>query len=173
MIASFGGLVFKKSLDGFIPLSDFEQSFGLDTDVQDQANAKPSTLVKGPSLEEMGFTLRVYRQLGVTPEQYIAQLRSIMAAAVPQKFVLGGKPVGDNLWLLKEIAITEVRLNGKGEMLTAVIALSFEEFVRPGVAQVTGAAAGSSPGVSFAVDDAYKVSTSTAEEKTQLKREGR
>jgi hypothetical protein len=53
----------------------------------------------------------------------------------PEHFILGGKPVGQNKFLLKSVSESEAVINSLGKKVKAKIDLSFEEFVRYGYKQ--------------------------------------
>ena len=168
MIATWGGFIFNGRLASGTPISGEERTGSLERDVQDQAGGKPATLVKGPGLEQFGFTLQARRYLGIDPDTLLAGLRALRDAGKPHPFVMGGVQYGANRWLLTEIAESEVLRNGQGKLLAVNIQLTFEEFFKEGAAaQGVGSSA---PGVSVAANDAYKVQTPSADEKADLKR---
>lgn len=167
MIASFGSLTFHTDR----PISGYTQTMSLNTEAQDQDEGKPATLIKGPGLEQQQFTVRLLRPMGVTPETEIARYRRVIAGAVPQRLVMGGRVIGRHKWLLKNAAVREVTLGPRGKMLAASVELSFEEFVKLGTKETSSGekgsseAPGTSPGLKMKVNDAYKVGWPSAAEK--------
>lgn len=169
MIAVYGPVVLRGGIVGSMPMQDLSRELSLDVEVQDQSGGKPATLIKGAGLERVQFGVTLSRYMGVTPELVIGQLRQILTAGVPYALVMGGAPVGEHKWLLTSLSVSDVTLNGRGEMISATVKLTLDEYVREGSKAATGLS-GAAGIAGISVTDAYKVQTPAAEDKALLKR---
>ena len=173
-IAAFGGLVFRGGLIKGTPVSDYNASFGINTDKQEQQTGKPATLVKGAQLSTCAFSVHLNRMLGVNPESIIARAQALCEAGVPYPLIIGNRPASTNRFLLMSVSVGDTQLDGAGRILIAQLELQFEEFVKEGTKQTSanGAASSSAPGVSsISATDGYKVSTVSEDDKASLKRD--
>lgn len=174
MIASFGSLVFTRDfLSGGIPIGEFSQTMSLSVDTKEQTSGKPLSTIKGAELEQMEISLQINRYSGIVPEEFIETLRSFVEEGTPSPFILAGKPVGKNNWVLTGVSISDVVLGKKGKILSAAAALTFQEYVPDtfkAAAVATGGVAPAQKTSSIAVSDPYKVQTASKQTKASLKR---
>ncbi len=134
-VAIFSKKTFQVSSSRIYTLNDFSLNSSLNTESQDVAGKKPSTYVKGGALESMSFNIPVGTSLGINARLEYESWKSIMEAGRAYPFILGGRPVGVNKWILKSVALSNTKIDSKGCILSAVIDVEFEEYVRPGSAQ--------------------------------------
>lgn len=172
-VLSFGGAALRGSFRGGAAVTEFTRSWTLDAESQDQQGGKPATLVKGPGLGSLSFGGRVVRPLGGSPEKTAERFGALAEAGTPYPLSFGGRVIGANRWLLREVSLTDAVFDGRGRMAAATIELSFEEYVAEGKASASPGT-GSSPGVGgsggIVLTDTYGVG-SDAETKAELKRQ--
>lgn len=132
MIATFGDKVFSVSSNSILTFDGLSRGLGLEADAQEQDGQKPSTYIKGVSLETLKFTVALNSAMGIDVDGEIKSWETVLAAKIPYLFVLGDKPVIDNKFLLKTLNITDVVINGSGQKTKAKLDLDFEEYVRAG-----------------------------------------
>lgn len=150
-VAIFSKKTFQVSSSRIYTLNDFSLNSSLNTESQDVAGKKPSTYVKGGALESMSFNIPVGISLGINARLEYESWKSIMEASRAYPFILGGRPVGINKWLLKSVALSNTKIDSKGCILSAVIDVEFEEYVRPGSSKESGTSNGTSPKSSPAI----------------------
>lgn len=136
-IAVFGTKSFQVSSNKIYTFDGFKLSGDLQTEAQDLAGQKPSTYIKGPGLESISFSIILDSCFGIDVMQEINDWRAIRDAAVPQVFILGTTPLSKNKWLLKSVEVDAKVIDSNGNIHKAILTLSFEEYVRPGSAQVS------------------------------------
>ena len=136
-IASFAGKVFSASSKKVYTFDGLSRSGELQTEDIEVEGKKPSTHIKGPSLEQLTFTVSLSTAAGVNVEKEIDDWVRIKDAGVPYVFTLGSKPVSSNKFLLKSVSIDHKRINNKGAILAASLSLSFQEYARAGKATAT------------------------------------
>lgn len=135
-IASFAGKTFQVSNSKVYTLTEFSTGGGLQTEKQDVAGKKPSTYIKGPDLETMGFSVPLNIMFGYNVQTEYDSWKTIMASQKAQNFILGGKPFGGK-WLLKSISLGDTQIDKKGTLIKGTLQLQFEEYVRAGSAKAS------------------------------------
>ncbi|MCR4442138.1 MAG: phage tail protein [Peptococcaceae bacterium] len=152
MIAIFRNKIFQVDVSKIYTFNDFSHSALLQTDAQEVDGKKPSTYIKGQGLDTMSFSLSLEERNGINPRQEWENWQQILAQGVPDIFVLGGKPIGENKWLLKTITPSNVRIDNSGHIQGLTLALEFEEYVRPGKKEAGGSSGSKSPGIKSKVN---------------------
>lgn len=145
-IAVFAGKTFNVSSEKVYTFNEFNLSSSLNTESQDVDGKKPSTYVKGPGLNTMSFSIPVKISFGYYPLAEYESWETIKDKAIAYPFIIGGKPIGVNKWQLKNVSLNNTTADNKGTILSGVIQLEFEEYIRPG--SKANSSSGSSPGVS-------------------------
>ncbi|TZE82006.1 phage tail protein [Calorimonas adulescens] len=150
-IAVFANKVFQVDSQKIYTFNDFTMSSSLETEKQDAANKKPSTYIKGPDLYTMSISIPLDVSMGVNVRNEYGAWKALVEAGKPYPFILGGKPLGSNKWLLKSASLNNTVIDSNGNILSGTIQLEFEEYVRPGSAQTSKSAKKTSytPGISL------------------------
>lgn len=141
-IAIFAKKTFQVSSRKVYTFDEFATGSTLQTEKQDVAGKKPSTYIKGSDLDSMSFNISLNRSLGMNVRAEYESWKALEESKVPYPFILGGRPFGPNKWLLTSVNLNGVKIDGKGEIVSGVLQLQFEEYVRPGSAQASGTKSG-------------------------------
>lgn len=131
-IASFASKTFSVSSNRIYTFNSFTRSGSLNVEEQEVEGQKPSTYIKGSSLEEMSFTISLIGQECINIGDELNSWMAIKDAKTPYVFILGNKLVGKNKFLLTNVSLSEAEINGEGEYIKANIQLQFKEFARYG-----------------------------------------
>ena len=131
-IAIFASKTFKTSSRSLYTFDEFTTSSGLQVEKQDVEGKKPSTYIKGSDLDSMSFNIPLSHSLGIDVWGEFVSWKAIMEREKAYTFILGGKPVGQNKWLLKSVQLSNSKIDGNGKILSASLQLQFEEYVRAG-----------------------------------------
>ncbi|MGF7431100.1 phage tail protein [Thermoanaerobacterium thermosaccharolyticum] len=140
-IAVYANKTFQVSQNQVYTLNEFALSSGLNTEKQDATNKKPSTYIKGPDLDTISFSIPIDASLKNNIRAEYESWVALKDAGRPYPFILGGKPVGKNKWLLKNVSLSDTFIDNKGNILKAKLQLEFEEYVREGSANNSAVAA--------------------------------
>lgn len=70
--------------------------------------------------------------LGVNPSESLAVLRFTRDAGLAVPFILEGRPVSDNLWVIESLEEKWQHIDNRGRLLVAEADVSLIEYVRPG-----------------------------------------
>lgn len=137
ILAVFGKKVFEIKPGKILTFDGMQYGTSLETEKQDAAGQKPSTYIKGPGLDTLSITTQAKLQLGVDPITEMAEWRAVMQAKKPQYLVIGGRPFGQNQWLLVDVQMSDTTLDGGARITECTLSLKFDEWVRPGKAPAT------------------------------------
>lgn len=131
-IATFLNKVFQVSATRKNTLNGLTWSGELDTEAQEKLGSKPSTYIKGESLSSLSFDVPLRADFGIKVRAEIESWEAIKSKSKPGIFILGTKPVGKNQWLLKSVGVSDMDIDGRGNISKATLKLEFEEYVRAG-----------------------------------------
>ncbi len=131
-VASFGTKVFEVNGDKIYTFEDFQYSSSLKTEKQDSTGSKPSTYKQGPELDSISFKLKLDVSFGINPRSEWEEWKSIMESGSAYPFILGGKPLGSNNFLLVGVKPSNFNIDNNGNILGVELDLSFDEYVREG-----------------------------------------
>lgn len=127
-IASFGGKEFSASADKVYPFTDLSLSGAISTESQEREGQKPATYIKGLGLEVFSISIPLRDQVNVNVRNEHASWQAIRDARVPYFFIMGGKPIIPNKFLLKSVEMTESVIDQSGRIHKATLQMQFEEY---------------------------------------------
>lgn len=136
-IAIFASKSFQVSSRKIYTFTDFATSTELQTESQDVAGKKPSTYIKGPGLDPLKFAIPIKSEFGYDPMNEYNSWKALMEAEKAYPFIIGGKPFGKFKWLLKSVGMENADYGVHGNITSATLQVSFEEYVRSGSAKTT------------------------------------
>lgn len=90
---------------------------------------KPLTEFIAPGLATFNFDIKVSAVLGVNPRTVLDRWIAFAEGGEPNVLVIGNKVVGTDQWALKSAQDSWQQLDGQGNILVAVMSLSFEEYI--------------------------------------------
>lgn len=134
-IAMFGTKGFTVNSNIILTFNDMQITSTLETEAQENTGKKASTYIKGPGLNTFSLKVPLDYSLGVRPLEQINQWFKIKDEATAYPFLLKGAPFLNTKWLLVEVKATDLNIDSVGNMLSATLALTFNEFVRAGTAK--------------------------------------
>lgn len=132
MIAAFGDLVFNVSAEQVYTFDNMALSASLEAEAQEVIENRPSTYIKGPNLETLSFKITLDSSFGIDVRTEIDRWRNMCNAGIPQTFTLGGVPVSDYQYLLRNVDVEIKNITKDGIITRADITVKMEEYVRPG-----------------------------------------
>ena len=93
------------------------------------AGLKPLSEFIAPGLGTFNFNIQIRAELGVNPREVLDHWIELAEAGQINILVIGNKQVGTDQWALKSAQQTWEQLDGQGNVLTAQMSLSFEEYI--------------------------------------------
>lgn len=128
-IGIFGSIVFETSDRKIMTLRGINQTAGSSWAAHDTIGGKQKTEYTGQNLRTFSFEITLSAELGVRPRKMLQQLEEIAEGREVYPLVIGGKPVGENLWRLVSISEEWDTVLNQGELISAKVSLNLEEYV--------------------------------------------
>lgn len=129
LIAYFGNERFEVSEKKALPINNFQRQTAGRYSAFERFGKKPLTDFTGPGLDSVSYSVTLNRALGVEPRDVLDHWADLANSGTVNVLVVGGKLVGDNLWLLKSVNQSWSNIDGRGRILSATMDLTFEEYV--------------------------------------------
>lgn len=128
-IGNFGSIVFETSDRKIMTPRGINQTVGSSWAVHDTIGGKQKTEYTGKNLRTFSFEITLSAELGVRPRKMLQQLEELAEGREVFPLVIGGKPVGENMWRLVSISEEWNTVLNQGELISATVSLSLEEYV--------------------------------------------
>ena len=148
MIASFGSKVFEVSTNKIYTPSDISLSESLSDETQERAGDKPAIYVKALGALSQSLTVKLDARWVDVQQEYTWWLVK-MRTAVPETLYLGTRAWGAGKALLTQVDLSDIVIAGNGGYLSAILSLSFIEYVAAGTDE-DGNPAETGPGIKAA-----------------------
>jgi len=166
IIGKFGPKTFETTQNKILTFRDFSVSGDLNTSTEEASQKKPATTVKGPGLLKINAELPLLARFGVNVRTEIDSWFAIKDSKITYPFVLCGKAVSLNSFLLTNCESSDYVITKAGAALviaSAVLKLEFTEYLPPGASKSSGGNSNGAAGVksSVSVSNPYKVPTTT------------
>lgn len=173
VIGKFGDKRFTVSASKIITFDQLSLSGALRTSTEDAVGKKPTTTIKGASLLKLSITSILNYALGVDVQRELDEWLTIEESGKAYPFILCGKAVSLNKFLLSDCKIDDVvisRIRGRPAIVSAKLSLSFIEYLPAGLQPSAKSAftGGAVTGVHMVENNAYQMPT--AQDKADLKR---
>lgn len=125
-IGSLGDIVFEVSDKTVNTFNGLKLSGGANIATHARHNQTALSEFTGAASENISFTVKTYRQLGVEPSDEIELIRNYTRTGTALKFVLGKKVIGGK-WLIKTWNATQDDFDKNGIPTSAIINLTLTE----------------------------------------------
>lgn len=91
--------------------------------------SKPKSEFLGPELR--GVTLTVFLSVnhGIRPRSTIEKIENAIESGTPFSFVIGGKQIGSNQWVITDMSETWSEIIKDGRLVSANLTLTLAEYV--------------------------------------------
>lgn len=129
MIGYFGPFIFETSDSKVLNFNDFSHTASGRYEKHDVLGQKPRTEFINPNLEAVSFTINLNGNHGVKPRDEIKQWIDIVNKGEAYSLVIGGKILGDDLWVCQSITSAWDVVFNQGELFSAKIDISLEEYI--------------------------------------------
>lgn len=90
---------------------------------------KPKSEFLGPDLDGITFKVSLSAMHGVRPRKTLETIEKAVRKGTVLPFVVGGKKVGSNSWVITSVSETWNCVYSKGELVTADVNLTLQEYV--------------------------------------------
>jgi phage protein U len=132
MIGSLGFTVFETSSKRIRTFSDLKRSGSARWAYHELVLKKPALEFLGPDVEHISLNIKLNVALGVNPSESLLILRWTRDVGLAVPFILDGRPVSNNLWVIESLEETWQHIDNRGRLLVAEADVNLLEYVRPG-----------------------------------------
>lgn len=129
IIGTFGDLTFEVSSEKVFTVSKVQRDAGKRTAKFTPTIGKESTQYLGASLRKVSGSLALNAFLGVKPREALDKLTELAEGRDVFPLIIGGRPLADNPFQLTSISESWGTILTEGELATADVNLSWEEYV--------------------------------------------
>lgn len=129
MIAYFGNERFEVSRKKVLTMQNIKRTTAGRFGSSERIGLKPLTQFEGPGLSTFTYTVPLNSSLGVSPGDILDHWRDLADQGKADILVVGGRLAGKYKWTLKSVDESWDVLDGGGNVLTAAMGLTFEEYV--------------------------------------------
>ncbi len=127
MIGTFGHILFQTSSSKILTFDEFTRKSSAVFAEHPVLDDKPTLQHVGDGLDTIEYSIRLDVSLGINPIIEIEKLRQIKSAGEEQKFIIGGKVIGD--FVLIDLGEKWPSVDNRGNVLVALVSLILKEFV--------------------------------------------
>ena len=129
-IGSLGKLiVFRVSDKKILTFNDFNQEVGGRWSEHKRVMKKPLLEFNGAESRKISFTIEINAMHGYKPRSMLKKIEKAAEKGTPYKFVIGGKKVGSNYWVIKNMTETWDEIYSKGELVSAKLKINLVEYL--------------------------------------------
>lgn len=129
-VGSLGGIVFSVSAEKIRTLRDLVRSVSSNTSTHSRHNGTGLVEYTGRAPDQITFSVRVSRYLGMAPADVINVLESYVTNGTAVTFVLGGERMGSYRWLVKQYKETVINTDTHGMPIDSDVSLTLIEYCR-------------------------------------------
>ena len=128
-MGSWGRFVFKVSSRTVIAPRDISRSAGSNWVTHDRIIGKPKAQYQGSTLRSVSFNVLLRADYGVKPRHQLDALANMAESRHAWPLIIGGKQMAQNPFRLTGVSETWNTVYNGGELFSAEVALTFEEYV--------------------------------------------
>ena len=129
-IGNLGNLItFKISTNKVLTFKNLKKTVSGRWSTHDIIKSKPKQEFLGADVQSLSLDIVVFAQKNVKPRTVIKKIENAVEKGKAYTFVLGGKKIGSNKWIIKSVSETYDVIYNKGEIVQASLSLTLEEYV--------------------------------------------
>ena len=130
LVGFMDGVPFLVSRDYVKTFDNFARSGEGRWTQHDIIGSKPVLEFLGGDTEKISITMLLRRDQGIIPEVELNNLRRMRDKGKAFPLVIGGQPVGENLWILESIDESVNYWGGMGTVLSVSVSVTLKEYVQ-------------------------------------------
>lgn len=127
-IGTFGNIIFETNDTRILNPLGLQRTGGSDWATQSLVKGKPRSQYMQPKLRTVTFSIKLNSQHGVKPRAMLDELMTMAEGFTAYRLVINGKPLSDLPWILKEVSESWGHMYNRGELVTAEVSLTLEEY---------------------------------------------
>ena len=128
-MGSWGPFVFQVSDKKMFSLRDITRSAGSNWSTHNIIKGKPKAQYQAPTLRTASGSVTLRADYGVKPRKQLEELANAAEGSIAYPLIIGGKPLSQNPMRLTSVSETWNTVYNGGELFSAEVSLSFEEYL--------------------------------------------
>lgn len=129
-VGALGGIAFKVSSKSIKTIRSLSYKGSANYSVHSRHCGKGLVEYTGSAPEQISFSMRVSKSLGVSPNASISTLRGYVNKGTAVTFVLGSKKYGSFKWIVKSFEVKGEEYDKKGNLIGADISVVIVEYAK-------------------------------------------
>lgn len=129
MIGYFGNIVFETSDQKILTFSDFKYDAAGRWEKHSVIGKKPVQEFIGPDIDTITFTINLNGNYGVKPRDELEKWVQMVNEGTVDVLVVGTKALGKDKWSVKSVSETWGVVFNKGELFSAKVDITLEEYI--------------------------------------------
>jgi phage protein U len=130
MIGYFGkDIIFETSDERILTFAGLTRDIASRWGSHDLIGVKPKTEYIGPGLDTITFTIDLNGNNGVKPRTEMDLWLVKARDGIAETFVIGGKPLGADKWIVKSVSQAWGTIFNHGEVFSGKVDISLEEYI--------------------------------------------
>lgn len=129
-LGSFGDIIFEVSLEKLRTFSEFTRSTASRWATHERFGQKPRSEFLGPNLDQISFAMRFDVRYGMDPKAEMDRLLSWCREGRAETLIIGGTPIGMDMWVIKSVTQNWKTLDGSGKVIVGEADVTLEEYMR-------------------------------------------
>lgn len=128
-MGSWGPFVFQISDKKMLVLRDISRTAGSTWSMHNTIKGKPKAQYQAPTLRGASGSVTLRADYGVKPRAQLEALANAAESSRVYPLIIGGKPLSHNPMRLMEVSEAWNTVYNGGELFSAEVSLTFEEYV--------------------------------------------
>lgn len=129
MVGKYGDVIFETSDKRILAFHSFTQKITGRWGNHMVIGKKEVSEFNGPGKRKISFKMTFNAALGIRPREMLEKLEEIVETGKVDYLMIGGKPVGENRFMINNISETWDVVYSGGELAKASVAVSMEEYI--------------------------------------------
>lgn len=129
IVGNFGDVIFETSDKKVLTYKNFRRDITSRFAVHEVIGKKPTSEFLAPNLDNVSFEVQVKTSLGYNPNDVIDQFIIYCRNGDIFPLVIGPKTIGVDKWSLSSVGVPVNTFGKNGEIVSASLELSFQEYV--------------------------------------------
>lgn len=130
MIGYFGkDIIFETSDQRILTLAGLTRDIASRWGSHELIGVKPKTEFIGPGLDTINFTVDLNGNNGVRPRTEMDLWLEKARSGIAETFVIGGKPLGVDKWIVKSVSQAWGTIFNRGELFSCKVDVTVEEYI--------------------------------------------
>ena len=129
IVGNLGDLItFEVSSEKVLTFKDLNRTISGRWAKHDTIGYRPISEFLGPDLKKITFTIQLNAMLGVKPSKVLDAIGKAVELGTPMMFVLGGRRIGSQLWVIESSSETYGEIIRDGKLASASVNLTLSEY---------------------------------------------